>query len=405
MKFKISFITVVAALVALAVGCTDEFTASQLEELQVSNAYVSISPAGGTNTIDVVSSEAWQFVDDKGINGIPSWLTVSPTSGSAGKTTVSFTGEASEAYRVAKLKIKVGDKEQYINVAQGTDSISEATIAEANSGPDGRKLKITGAVSGYYSNAEKYGNVYITDDTGTILIYGMADKDGKFENNPLSSWGIEMGDVITVVGPRGSYNGSPQMVNVVVEKLVKSLIKVTDTQKESITKEGGEAVVRVVCKGGGPTISIPDADKEWLSVSDIHMIKGVPDPQFPTIAVPDTSVVTFKALANNGGARTSTVSLGSASGENSSVVSVEIKQEGSIVEVSCAEFNAMEDGSALFKVSGIVTSIVMDKNDPTKPNRYGNFYIKDATGTVYVYGLLPEAGGQQGQDVISNKGI
>ena len=30
----------------------------------------------------------------------------------------------------------------------------------------------------------------------------------------------------------------------------------------------------------------------------------------------------------------------------------------------------------------------MDKDDATKYNKYGNFYIEDATGKVYVYGLV-----------------
>ena len=38
-------------------------------------------------------------------------------------------------------------------------------------------------------------------------------------------------------------------------------------------------------------------------------------------------------------------------------------------------------------LTGIVSNIAMDKNDPTKVNAYGNFDLTDETGTVYVYGL------------------
>ena len=69
------------------------------------------------------------------------------------------------------------------------------------------------------------------------------------------------------------------------------------------------------------------------------------------------------------------------------------------------DFNALPDGNALYRLKGIVTGIVMDKDDPTKPNKYGNFYLNDDSGKVYVYGLLPEAGGASGQDVITAKGI
>ena len=40
-------------------------------------------------------------------------------------------------------------------------------------------------------------------------------------------------------------------------------------------------------------------------------------------------------------------------------------------------------------------------------DKYGNFDIKDATGSVYVYGLLSEKGGakQKFQDLVTAKGI
>jgi RPA family protein len=379
MKRKIFILSAIAALCTLVAGCTDEVKSNQLDSLQLSNTYVSIAPAGGSNTVTVTATGPWQFVDDHSINTIPDWLTVEPTSGNAGTTTVTFTGTGSEAYRLAKLKIKIGDQEQYINVAQGTDAASAVKIAEALTGPDGRKLELTGAVTGWYSNAEKYGNFYITDDTGTILIYGLADTEGKVQNNPLESWGIEMGDVVTIVGPRGNYKGDPQMVDVTLVKLVKSLIQIVGTVEGNIPKEGGEKEIRMVCKGGGPTVTIPEADQAWLSVSDIRMIPGVPDPQFPTVAVPDTAVVTMKAVANAAGARTSTVAFGSTSGENSSSVSVEIVQEGAIAEITVADFNAAEVSQAQYRITGVVMELyASDKQGES-------FYIQDWSGKTLAY--------------------
>ena len=47
----------------------------------------------------------------------------------------------------------------------------------------------------------------------------------------------------------------------------------------------------------------------------------------------------------------------------------------------------------------------MDKNDKTKYNKYGNFYIEDATGKVYVYGLVPTLSGASGQDLLTKLGV
>ena len=74
----------------------------------------------------------------------------------------------------------------------------------------------------------------------------------------------------------------------------------------------------------------------------------------------------------------------------------------SVTTVSCADFNAKEDGTALYQVSGKVTGIVMDGD---KYSKYGNFYIEDESGKVYVYGLVPTSTGKSGQDLLTKLGV
>ena len=57
-----------------------------------------------------------------------------------------------------------------------------------------------------------------------------------------------------------------------------------------------------------------------------------------------------------------------------------------------AEFLALKNGKDTCVLTGTVGNIVMDKDDATKYNKYGNFDLTDATGTVYIYGLLNAAG-------------
>ena len=57
-----------------------------------------------------------------------------------------------------------------------------------------------------------------------------------------------------------------------------------------------------------------------------------------------------------------------------------------------AEFLALKNLKDTCELTGTVSNIVMDKDDNTKYNKYGNFDLTDATGTVYVYGLLNSAG-------------
>ena len=77
----------------------------------------------------------------------------------------------------------------------------------------------------------------------------------------------------------------------------------------------------------------------------------------------------------------------------------------SVTTTTCAAFNALEDGSALYMITGKVSGIVMDKDDASKYNKYGNFYIEDDTDKIYVYGLVPTLTGQSGQDLLTKLGV
>jgi RPA family protein len=86
-------------------------------------------------------------------------------------------------------------------------------------------------------------------------------------------------------------------------------------------------------------------------------------------------VVTFAYEANEGGARTATIDF--VSGEET--ITVEVTQLGGIADVTVAEFLAAEVGEAQYRVTGILTKVAKAE--------YGNIYVKDATGEMYVYGV------------------
>ena len=56
-----------------------------------------------------------------------------------------------------------------------------------------------------------YGNVYVRDWSGETYVYGIGAK-GDFE-----AAGLKAGDVVTLVGKRGEYNGTAQMTGAVLE--------------------------------------------------------------------------------------------------------------------------------------------------------------------------------------------
>ena len=165
MKAKYIFASLTAALAILA-GCQKEVGSHYLDEVSVSSSYVSVPAEGGSATIGVLSNYAWS------ISGAPEWLTVSPLSGPAGSTNVTFSAEAA-AGRNAELLLECNGAVQRINVIQGLATVSNATCAEILAGPDSKTYRATGTVMNIVNTT--YGNWYLNDGTGEVYIYGTLD--------------------------------------------------------------------------------------------------------------------------------------------------------------------------------------------------------------------------------------
>ena len=364
MKLRYFIPAFIALVGAMMVSCSDEDTVTLLDEIQVSRSYVPINLEGGEATIDVNAKADWSFDE----SNIPEWLTITPMEGKAGETKVKFSAPAANNGRNADLKINCAGRTQNIKIIQGLPVVQDATCAEVIAGPESKTYRVTGAITRWANNYEKYGNMWISDGTGEIQIYGMADKNGKLANNPVASWGLEIGDVITVEGPKSVYNGITELVDVKVVKIVKSLLKIEgyDPEDATIPLEGGDVTVNLSCKGNGVSVEIPESAKNWLAITNITSGSN------PT--------VTFHANANNGGDRSAVVTFKTSNGSQESTVTATINQIGSIVEVTCAEFLAAPEGDTQYRITGVIQNV--------KNTNYGNVYLRDWTNEeVYVYGI------------------
>ena len=386
MKFNyIYIIGVVLAALTFAACSDDDEKAGTLDSITLDKTYLTIPLTGGDVNLTIKAGNEWAFEkavkvgthkDDAGktvtdYDYLPAWLTASVLSGSAGETTVTFHADAATSGREVELQISAGKDKQFLIVRQGSLDASSATCAEVLAGSDGKTYRVKGTCTAIANTT--YGNWYLNDGTGEVYIYGTLDAKGAEKN--FSSLGIELGDEITVEGPRSTYNGTVELVNVTVLKITKSLIKVV-TENPTIRKDGGEFVVKAAYKGNGAMVSIPE-EYDWINMVKMEYKAGVPT-KIETNPC-DTAVITFKADANTAGARTGMVTISSASGKNNSAVNVTVNQEGSIQEISCADFNAQVDGDALYKVTGIVTELY------TSDKQGKSFYIQDYTGKMLVY--------------------
>jgi hypothetical protein len=360
------------AAVAMLVGCSDDFERTFLSDLKVSTSYVSIPAQGGSTEVTVDATADWTIEGN-----IPEWLTIQPTQGQAGQTKVTFTAPAANGALSAALKIASGSSVQEINIVQGEKVAEEVTIKEACEGADGKTFRVTGAIVRWASNAEKYGNYYIADKTGEIQIYGTADKNGKLQNYPLASWGLELGDEVTVEGGKKTYKDEAELCDVTVIKVKKSLVKILEpTKPDTLDIEGGQLAVTLSFKGKGviPTV---DEKTSWVRYKTIAIKAGIPTAIEQNPA--DTAVVTFAIEPNAGGDRTSTVSFTCTNGSASSTTSYSFVQKGSILEVPVSSFLAAEVGDTQYRLTGVVTDLY------TSDSQGQSFYIKDYSGEALVY--------------------
>lgn len=336
MKLKYIFTALVAAL-TLAVGCEDDLE-RYLDEVQVSSSYVAIPAAGGSQTITVNAKSEWSFGD------IPEWVKVTPTSGAAGETLVTFKAEAATSSNEAMLYLTCDGKSQIINVLQMTEKVDLpiTSCKDFNEkGEDGKSYRVKGAVTKIANTT--YGNMYVNDGTGEAYVYGTLDASGAEKN--FLSLGIEEGDIVTVEGPRKTYSGTVELVNVTVISIEKSLIKVDSVSvKEPLPIEGGEFKAYLTCKGEGVSVVVPDDAKSWLSVTSIE-------------ASGTNATVTFNAANNAGGDRSTTLVFNTTSKGKSYSAQTALEQKGAIIDATVKEFLAASEGDTQYRVTGVITSI------------------------------------------------
>lgn len=86
-----------------------------------------------------------------------------------------------------------------------------ATVAEFLAAEESKyqPYKLTGTISEIKS--EEYGNFNLTDETGTVYVYGLTATEVEKNDKSFASLGLKEGDIVTLIGYRGEYNGNIQV--------------------------------------------------------------------------------------------------------------------------------------------------------------------------------------------------
>ncbi len=390
MKLKYIIPAAFAAMAMLA-GCSDN-DALQLDNIQVSQSYITIPEAGGDVTVEITASEAWTFDidfdveekkldDEKGVVKyyVPtkqldlednSWFSASARSGEAGTTKVTFHADKTDASRSSALQIKAGDKVQNIIVAQtaGKKDVETVSVKDVVNGADSKTYRVKGSCS-TISNTT-YGNWYMTDSEGNSLyIYGTKDASGTYN---WGSFNIAVGDEVTVEGARTTYGSTIEIVDATFISVKKALLTCSDVNK-FLGKEAATFTVTVAQKGEGLSF---ESKSDWLTFEgNGYTADGKGNYTF-----------TVNATANTTGShRTGSVVIKSTKGEDSTELPISITQLGTS-EVTTGGIKAINDLLKTATSSRNAVNFDYTLKDAKVTYKNGNnIFIEDETGGLLVY--------------------
>ena len=204
---------------------------------------LSFSAEGGMDTIEVkaidgfdniVSAEAdaeWLTIEK---NGYSFAVTADENLGFERTANVTFSADGCE-----DIKVVVSQKPNY-------DAAIEVTVAEFKAAKEDATTlyRLRGTITSVAETT--YGNFDITDETGTVYIYGLCSPTGATKYWATS--GAQIGDDIEIITVRTSYSNTPQGKNAIfVEKQRPGTIAFWsfDKTSASFTSEGGVAEIKV----------------------------------------------------------------------------------------------------------------------------------------------------------------
>ncbi len=372
-----------------------------------------------------------------------------------------FAASVASVYRLDDVKLYTGNGGQAIDLdnieAPQPVEAKKVTVAEfLAAAEDSTIYELTGEITNVTNTT--YGNFYLNDGTGEVLIYGLSSPSG--EQKYWAESGAKVGDTITVQTVRTSYNGTPQGKDAIFVSLVPgeggsqtpepaegpyasdvAFVCSTDDSTNCVYSLGTTTINGSAATGfklgtgkksgyfksaalgvsGDKYLNFYAVAWKDKSATLYYRVDGgaaqsltpaanagaTSNPPYNALAFADTDHYSVKL---SGLTATSTIefstdeSFSAVSNETSGRVIVcgvkltdePIGNEGGndtpapepgVVKATVADFLAAAEDSTIYELTGEITNVTN--------TTYGNFYLKDATGEVLIYGLCSPSGEQQ----------
>ena len=415
---------------------TPEGTGTQADPYNVAAALQAVKPLTWT------SNEVYDSTDEVFVKGKISRIANAGTfgeSGTFGNATFYISDDGSQngelyAYRILYLgnkkytsgtDIKVGDEvvicgklmnyrgntpETVANAAYlyslngqgggGTDpqpsgDVKAVTIAEFNAAPESQTqvYELVGVIGGSINTT--YGNFDLTDETGTVYVYGLTATElgyGAKNDKSYASLGLAEGDKIKIRGYRGSFGDKIEVVSAwFIEKVTggddpqpSGDVKAVTIAEFNAAPESQTQVYELVGVIGG-SINTTYGNFDLTDETGTVYVYGLTATELGYGAKNDKS---YASLGLAEGDKIKIRGYRGSFGDKIEVVSAwfiekvtgDDPQPSGVKAVSVADFNAApESDSQVYELVGTIGGSIN--------TTYGNFDLTDATGTVYVYGL------------------
>ena len=179
---------------------------------------------------------------------------------------IKFTASVASVYRLDDVKLETGNGGQQITLEAGeAPTVKKVTVAEfLAAAEDDTIYELTGEITNVANTT--YGNFDLTDETGTVLIYGLCSPTG--EQKYWAESGAKKGDTITVQTVRTSYQGTPQGKDAIFVSLVPGSGG-GEEPTPSPTPGDVTTIAEVLALGNGATIS--SAVIEGVVISNMEL--------------------------------------------------------------------------------------------------------------------------------------
>lgn len=196
------------AAAALFTGCKEEETTTP--SVTIDPATLTIPKEGKTETVTISSNRDW-------VAEVPTaaqnWVKVTPSSGSATESEViTIEVSANDAFeRTAKVVFNASLTSATLEITQEGTPLEITTIADFKTKPVSNDTwyYLKGTISAISST--EYGNLTLQDNTGSIDVRGVtATQQTEGNDKSFESLGLKVGDILTICGIRGDFNGTAQ---------------------------------------------------------------------------------------------------------------------------------------------------------------------------------------------------